>query len=413
MTYLVEDAQLNFTVNKVDLGNGEEVEGAELTVYDKEGNVVDTWISKKGETHDFGSKLTAGESYTLKETVAPDGYKYTTDIEFTVNTDGTITTDAKTTTDEDGNVVYLVEDEKIKPLEGVVTVTKHLTSSGEEINAVDQTFYVALYADEECTEMVSEIKAVEFKNASSSTVEFTGLEVGRTYYVSEVDKEGEVVSAGVVNDVIFTAEFENSNEAVVSEEGGRTIVTFDNEFMDIPDGFYKEAEITITKVLLGKDGEAMNSDQIFYACIFDDAGFEKLSENVETNIVELDLAGGSSVSQTIIVGVIPGESYELYITEVDENGVPVSQNAAFKYTVSYDTEQVVLSEENLNASVTITNKEKEEITPTPTITPTPQPEKKTGVKTGDNTPIDFYVMLLGAAALAVFAVARKRREGIE
>ena len=410
IVYLVEDAPIHFNVNKVELGSGEEVEGAEITVFDKDGNVVDSWISKKGETHDFGNKLKAGETYTLRETVAPDGYKYASDIVFTVETDGTITTNAKTTTDEDGNVVYLVEDEKSNGVEGVVAVTKHLTNNGEAIGAVDQTFYVALYADEECTEMVSEIKAVEFKNASSSTVEFTGLDVGRTYYVSEVDQEGEIISAGVVNDVIFTAEFENGNEAVVSEEGGRTIVTFDNEFMEIPDGFYKEAEITITKVLLGKDGEVKNSDQVFYAGIFDDPNFENLSQNVEANIIALDLAGGSSVSETITVGVLPGESYELYITEVDENGVPVSRDAVYKYIVSQDTEQVVLSEESLRASVTITNKEKEVAAPTPTITPTPQPEQKTGVKTGDDTPIDVYVMLLGAAILAVFAVVRKRRE---
>ena len=68
-------------------------------VIDKEtGKTVDEWVSEKGKTHDFGPKLEAGKSYILRETVAPAGYKYATDIEFTVKKDGTIETNAKTTT---------------------------------------------------------------------------------------------------------------------------------------------------------------------------------------------------------------------------------------------------------------------------------------------------------------------------
>ncbi|MFR3947620.1 MAG: collagen binding domain-containing protein [Ruminococcus sp.] len=114
------DAKLHFNVNKVELGNGKEVEGAHLVVIDKEtGKTVDEWVSEKGKTHDFGPKLEAGKSYILRETVAPAGYKYATDIEFTVKKDGTIETNAKTTTDTDGNKVYLVEDDTTK-----VTITK-------------------------------------------------------------------------------------------------------------------------------------------------------------------------------------------------------------------------------------------------------------------------------------------------
>ena len=114
------DSKLHFNVNKVELGNGKEVEGAHLVVIDKEtGKTVDEWVSEKDKTHDFGPKLEAGKSYILRETVAPAGYKYATDIEFTVKKDGTIETNAKTTTDTDGNKVYLVEDDTTK-----VTITK-------------------------------------------------------------------------------------------------------------------------------------------------------------------------------------------------------------------------------------------------------------------------------------------------
>ena len=94
------------------------------------GKTVDEWVSEKDKTHDFGPKLEAGKSYILRETVAPAGYKYATDIEFTVKKDGTIETNAKTTTDTDGNKVYLVEDDTTK-----VIITK-VDTLGNQLSGV-------------------------------------------------------------------------------------------------------------------------------------------------------------------------------------------------------------------------------------------------------------------------------------
>jgi len=89
--------EISFQINKVDAGTGEEVEGAVLTVIEKgeddEETVLERWTSKKGETHDFGSKLERGKQYLLREVTAPVGYgKLTTDIAISVNEDGTIKT---------------------------------------------------------------------------------------------------------------------------------------------------------------------------------------------------------------------------------------------------------------------------------------------------------------------------------
>lgn len=92
---LVKDDAISFTVNKTDL-DGNELAGSEITIfkYNNEtgetGAVVDTWSSKVGETYDLGSKLTAGETYLLRETNAPDGYGYIDDVIFTVAKDGSI-----------------------------------------------------------------------------------------------------------------------------------------------------------------------------------------------------------------------------------------------------------------------------------------------------------------------------------
>lgn len=110
-TLLVEDAAIAVYVSKVDIADGKEISGAKLQVLDANGKVIDEWTSKEGENH-LIKGLVAGQTYTLRETVAPDGYNVTTDIEFTVNADGTITTKGKTTKDANGNTVLLVEDAK-------------------------------------------------------------------------------------------------------------------------------------------------------------------------------------------------------------------------------------------------------------------------------------------------------------
>ena len=61
-----------------------ELSGATLTVLDKDGNVVDTWKSVKGEEH-LIERLTAGETYTLREEMAPYGYLMAEEVSFTVD----------------------------------------------------------------------------------------------------------------------------------------------------------------------------------------------------------------------------------------------------------------------------------------------------------------------------------------
>ena len=75
--------------SKSDLTTGVELSGATLTVLDKDGNVVDTWKSVKGEQH-LIERLTVGETYTLREEMAPYGYLKAEEITFTVEDTGEI-----------------------------------------------------------------------------------------------------------------------------------------------------------------------------------------------------------------------------------------------------------------------------------------------------------------------------------
>ena len=77
-------------ISKQDMTTGTELAGATLQVIDKDGNVIEEWVSTD-KSHFIEAKLIAGETYTLREITAPDGYNTAEDIEFTVNADGSVT----------------------------------------------------------------------------------------------------------------------------------------------------------------------------------------------------------------------------------------------------------------------------------------------------------------------------------
>ena len=105
---------IDFKVNKFERTGTRELDGAKIQIKDSAGAVIAEWISKSGETHDFGSSLKAGKTYTIHEETAPSGYYTISDVNFTVDTKGQITL-AGSSDDvklEDG--VIKICDERIK-----------------------------------------------------------------------------------------------------------------------------------------------------------------------------------------------------------------------------------------------------------------------------------------------------------
>ena len=69
--------------------NSEELPGALLQVVDKDGNVVEEWISTD-QPHEIVAKLVVDESYVLREVRPADGWAYAEDVPFKVSHDGTV-----------------------------------------------------------------------------------------------------------------------------------------------------------------------------------------------------------------------------------------------------------------------------------------------------------------------------------
>ena len=389
------------TISKVDDTTLKALAGAKLQVVDDQDKVVEEWTSD-GTPHVITAKLVLGKTYKLVEAEAPSGYEIAEPITFTVDADDT------------KNAVEM-KDAMTKGKTAAIEITKELKLNDALAGAKDMTFYAALFADAECTIPASDVKALEFKNASSSTVTFTNLDLGRTYYVSETDVTGKAIDSGMTPDEkVYVPVYPQGQAITVTEDGAKSSITFENQFSEWPDGFYKIATLNVTKKLLGADGNALESDEIFYAGIFDDKECTTLSTRTEKNILTLDLAGGSTVSESTQAVVIPDEAFTLYVAETDAEGNLVDGTDGFRYAVTVENGNVLFDENNLNAEVTIINQKQPEATPTvtpeETITPTPTPGTSTGVKTGDDTPIGFYMALLFVAALAIEETTRRRRK---
>ena len=90
-TVTMLDAPTRVKISKADITTHEEIPGAKLRVLDKDGNVVDEWVSEDTPYY-MEAMLAAGETYTLEETLVPDGSGYVpaNAVQFTVEDDGKI-----------------------------------------------------------------------------------------------------------------------------------------------------------------------------------------------------------------------------------------------------------------------------------------------------------------------------------
>ena len=190
-------------ISKVDITDGEELEGATIQLIDKEtGEVVEEWTSTN-EAHEV-TGLTTGKTYILRETVAPEGYSITSDTTFELKEDGSIDTEKTTTTvSEEG--VLLVEDTITS-----VKISKVDIADGEELEGA-----TIQLIDKETGEVVEEW------TSTNKAHEVTGLTTGKTYILREtVAPEG----YSITSDTTFELKEDGSIDTektttTVSEEG--------------------------------------------------------------------------------------------------------------------------------------------------------------------------------------------------
>ena len=153
---LMEDSPISIKLNKVELGNTtKELEGAVIGIYyaedvdangrlkDPDTKPLETWQSVKGGCHEFGTKLKAGRDYVFVETASPNGYQVAASIRFTIKKDGsvekvsTVTGGTVRTATNEGDTVYLMEDDVYTDPYAMLVLTKSIEGAG--INLADLT----------------------------------------------------------------------------------------------------------------------------------------------------------------------------------------------------------------------------------------------------------------------------------
>lgn len=408
----VVNRQTSVKVNKVDK-NGKPVAGAKLVVKSAaDGSVVKEGSSAGGGANAGGAqaftfvtteepydlkRLPAGE-YLLSEVEAPEGYKVSEDVPFTV---------------EDGvdsvNEVTMV-DEKEEQTKCSLSVTKRLVDQHEwALMAEEDTFYVALFADEERTRRISGVQALHYQGSSSETVTFSNLEADRTYYVGETDEFGILMEAVYSEDGAYAPVYPGSYAVTPTQEDGQKEYAFENMFYDLPWGYTYAGNLTITKKVL-KGTKPWETKETFYAGVFND------TEHTDRygDVIALSMEGGSEVSVTVpvYVGMSENDSAVYYVAETDENGNVLGSSSGLEYRVSVDKSEIVLSPGQSEGEVTITNTYSQD---TPDL-----PSGNTGVRegssssgesrasaarTGDSSPIVWYAVLLAMALAALAAGA--------
>ncbi|MBQ0001074.1 MAG: choice-of-anchor A family protein [Clostridiales bacterium] len=416
-------AEQSVKVSKVDASTQEELEGAHIQLIDSEGNVVDEWDSEK-EAHEV-TGLMPGEEYTLKETVAPLGYDITNIITFTILEDGTVETTANMTSDG----VLLVEDTRAV---GKIRVSKklevldeeeeaELEEAGFKLYARDYTCYVGLFLDKEGTKPYGNPIPIHVAYDWTGTAEFTNVAYGN-YYVYETTADGTAILTDEMfedGDATFMCIVEDadSSEVELTPEQAENEVGLINMFFKWPGGHFFIAELDITKEIR-VNGKTVNTDETFYAGVFSDPNLDTAdvittmgvpSKDDKKKIVLDDMSTSAYVHKlnnngTVrLGGIFFGElddTETYWVFETDASGKKIKGAKGFKYEVS--GEGSVLLNPRKPASITITNSVNEK-------TPTPTPPAP---KTGDNSGVEMYFLLMGAAlaAMLVSLYEKRRRQ---
>ena len=179
-------------VKVVDIDNGEELTGAHVQVLNTEENFVEEWDSGTG-IHEVGG-LKAGKTYTVHETVAPDGYLLPTDKTFTIATNGTVTYSGATT-DESGNTVLLVQNSMTHVEVSVVGTHNEGKLSGATVQVLDTENNVV----EEWTSTTENYVIEGLKTSEEYTVRETVAPNNYLLsldYTFTIDQEGKITSNG-------------------------------------------------------------------------------------------------------------------------------------------------------------------------------------------------------------------------
>ena len=187
-------------ITKADVTTGVELDGASLIILNKKGEVVDSWTSVKDNPHVIKG-LKVGETYTLREQIAPYGYLRTTDITFQISDTAEV---QKVKMEDDVPIARLLVNKKgefiddVTLLDNAKGVVEHFFSYVTG-SLMDVSFNVYAAEDIKAADGVSENYYTKDQLVGTITTDGTGiaeldnLPLGKYYIIEKETSYGYVL----------------------------------------------------------------------------------------------------------------------------------------------------------------------------------------------------------------------------
>lgn len=286
---VIIDKQVQFTKEDI---NGEEVEGAKITIVDEEGNKVDQWISKK-EPH-YINNLEVGKKYTLIEEITPNGYVQANALEFTMTKEGIDTHYKMVDTihriikvDDTGLPVkdarLAVYDQDGKKVDEWIT-GQHIIDIPERCLEEIETEGISRIEPDEIVPEITEETITEVKGEMDNALRFLYPDLDKIEGIDTDNNDPET----------------DANEPVTLEDVNVDDVVNDLEHPEVVPGQVDEngnpiEEVTLTKEDYLKAGfeklaltnEELNNKVVIASQMLDKATDEQHAEDVRTDLYEL------------------------------------------------------------------------------------------------------------------------------
>lgn len=341
----VENKTTDFEFNKTDVTGDKEVEGAQLTITDEDGNVVDQWTSD-GKVHSIEG-LVVGKTYTLSETVTAKDYVKATDIKFTVKN----SSELEKVTMKDKQVFVS------KTTVGGEEVTgAHMQIIDEDGNIIDEWYsegksHIANGLEEGKTYTLHEdLSPLGFNLANDFTFEVTKEKENQTVEmvdtVTEVNKTD--VDGKAVKEVTLSIVSEKTKDIVDQWVTGKHILDIDKDIKSQleengkAEGTYMDEEDSMVMFSIAKSKD------------HDDYTFMQVKDGI-TTYSNIDLDGNETTHR--VQGLVTGEKYILRETKTPEEYVQAKE---IEFTAGEDEDQtLVMQDKQVSFTKTDVTGEKE------------------------------------------------------
>ena len=244
---------------KSDLTTGVELDGATLTVLDKDGDEIDKWTSVKGEPHII-KRLHVGETYTLREEFAPYGYLKAEEVEFTITDTAEI---QKVEMKDDvpiGRIIINKKGEFLSEVTWNEMVAGAMDSIWDYVTGSLKDVTFEIYAREDVKAAYGESDDYYKKDELVATITTDELGFARSddlplgkYYVVEKETANGFVLDGEPRDIDLTYRDQDT-----------PVVTYDSEWQNSR----QKAKVIVTKK--EKDSDRVLEGGVFALCAKED-----------------------------------------------------------------------------------------------------------------------------------------------